>query len=57
VYQPIEALFLLLVTNKASNIVEDLETLRLLSKGTQPPHPTSHIPGKTSFLAFHFPLF
>mmetsp|Transcript_21726 Transcript_21726/g.44598 ORF Transcript_21726/g.44598 Transcript_21726/m.44598 type:complete len:559 (-) Transcript_21726:213-1889(-) len=32
VYQPIEGLFLLLVTNKASNIVEDLETLRLLSK-------------------------
>lgn len=33
VYQPIESLFLLLITNKASNIVEDLETLRLLSKG------------------------
>lgn len=32
-YQPIESLFLLLITNKASNIVEDLETLRLLSKG------------------------
>ncbi|WCJ28763.1 Coatomer subunit delta [Euphorbia peplus] len=32
VYQPIEALYLLLVTNKQSNIVEDLETLRLLSK-------------------------
>ncbi|CAN0442276.1 unnamed protein product, partial [Laminaria digitata] len=32
VYQPIENLFLLLVTNKASNIVEDLETLRMLSK-------------------------
>lgn len=35
VYQPIENLFLLLVTNKASNIVEDLETLRMLSKGGQ----------------------
>lgn len=33
VYQPIENLFLLLLTNKASNIVEDLETLRMLSKG------------------------
>lgn len=32
VYQPIEALFLLVVTNKQSNILEDLETLRLLSK-------------------------
>lgn len=32
IYQPIEALFLLIITNKASNIVEDLETLRLLSK-------------------------
>jgi len=32
VYQPMESLFLLIITNKASNIVEDLETLRLLSK-------------------------
>ncbi|GAV92045.1 Adap_comp_sub domain-containing protein [Cephalotus follicularis] len=32
VYQPIEALNLLLVTNKQSNILEDLETLRMLSK-------------------------
>ncbi|XP_065853280.1 coatomer subunit delta-like [Euphorbia lathyris] len=32
VYQPIETLYLLLVTNKQSNIVDDLETLRLLSK-------------------------
>lgn len=32
VYQPMDALYLLLVTNKQSNIVEDLETLRMLSK-------------------------
>ncbi|KAJ1458488.1 hypothetical protein M885DRAFT_512953 [Pelagophyceae sp. CCMP2097] len=32
VYQPLEGIYLLLITNKASNIVEDLETLRLLSK-------------------------
>jgi len=32
VYQPIEALYLLLVTNKSSNILEDLTTLRLLSR-------------------------
>lgn len=32
VYQPIESMYLVLVTNKASNIVEDLETIRLLSK-------------------------
>eukprot|EP00607_Mallomonas_marina_P008074 CAMPEP_0182418304 /NCGR_PEP_ID=MMETSP1167-20130531/2772_1 /TAXON_ID=2988 /ORGANISM="Mallomonas Sp, Strain CCMP3275" /LENGTH=517 /DNA_ID=CAMNT_0024592451 /DNA_START=113 /DNA_END=1666 /DNA_ORIENTATION=+ len=32
IYQPMESLYLLLITNRASNIVEDLETLRLLSK-------------------------
>jgi len=35
VYQPMESLYLLLVTNKSSNILEDLETLRLLAKVVQ----------------------
>ena len=38
VYQPMEELYLLLITNKASNIIEDLDTLRLLSKGIVPYH-------------------
>jgi hypothetical protein len=33
VYQPLDSLYLLLITNRASNIVEDLDTIRLLSKG------------------------
>ncbi|KAL9237512.1 hypothetical protein vseg_012050 [Gypsophila vaccaria] len=32
VYQPIESLYLILLTSKQSNILEDLETLRILSK-------------------------
>jgi hypothetical protein len=32
VYQPMENLYLLIITNRSSNIIEDLETLRLLSK-------------------------
>lgn len=32
VYQPIDNFFLLLITNKTSNIVEDLHTLQLLAK-------------------------
>uniref|UniRef100_A0A6T1LR22 Coatomer subunit delta n=2 Tax=Alexandrium monilatum TaxID=311494 RepID=A0A6T1LR22_9DINO len=35
IYQPMESLYLVLVTNKASNILEDLETLRLLAKVVQ----------------------
>ena len=34
VYQPVESLYLLILTNKQSNIVEDLETLRLFTKVT-----------------------
>jgi len=32
VYQPVEGLYFLMITNKQSNIIEDLETLRLLTK-------------------------
>lgn len=32
VYQPLDGFYLLIITNRASNIVEDLDTLRLLSK-------------------------
>uniref|UniRef100_A0A0G4HZL6 Coatomer subunit delta n=1 Tax=Chromera velia CCMP2878 TaxID=1169474 RepID=A0A0G4HZL6_9ALVE len=35
VYQPIESLYLLLITNKQSNILEDLSTLRLISNIVQ----------------------
>ena len=31
-FQPLESTYLVIITNKASNIVEDLETMRLLAK-------------------------
>ena len=40
-YQPIESLLLVLTTNKHSNIVEDLETLRIFSKVV-----AEHCPGE-----------
>ena len=32
IYQPMDNLFVLLITNKQSNIIEDLETMRLVAK-------------------------
>jgi len=60
VYQSMETLYLLLVTNRASNIVEDLETLRLLSKvvpnitGTSGNLSEEHIVDKCFDLIFAF---
>jgi hypothetical protein len=34
-YQPLEELYVVIVTNKSSNIVEDLETLHIIAKLVQ----------------------
>lgn len=39
VYQPLEGLYGVLITNKFSNIIEDLEILRLLVKLVSMPRP------------------
>ena len=42
-YQPIEQLYAVLVTNKQSNIMEDLDTLRLVAKLVCYTHTHTHI--------------
>jgi DNA integrity scanning protein DisA with diadenylate cyclase activity len=50
VYQPLEKLYMLLITTKASNILEDLETLRLFSRVVISLLTVVHAPNLSSFL-------
>ena len=42
-YQPLENLIILIVTTKNSNIIQDIETLRTLSKGMDPRSPVTGV--------------
>ncbi|CAE7892494.1 Arcn1, partial [Symbiodinium sp. KB8] len=55
VYHPLEQLYLVLITTKSSNIVEDLDTIRMLSK-LVPEQLGMDAPSEASILAHAFEL-
>ena len=55
-YQPLEQLYLVLVTNKGSNIIEDLDTLRLLAKVVPDTLPPGTAPTEEAVTARAFEL-